>query len=78
MTFAAEKPPPCHVLSEVALMAAEESGDYEKRLFLSGEGAVQVFTVLAGAWADNPSSGAPALRILSSGHLSVAGNIIAS
>jgi hypothetical protein len=29
LTFAAEKPPPCHVLSEVALMAAEESGDYE-------------------------------------------------
>jgi hypothetical protein len=29
LTFVAEKPPPCHVLSEVALMAAEEGGDYE-------------------------------------------------
>jgi hypothetical protein len=29
LTFAAEKPPPCHVLGEVALMAAEESGDYK-------------------------------------------------
>jgi len=29
LTFAADKPPPCHVLSEVALMAAEESGDYK-------------------------------------------------
>jgi len=29
LTFTAEKPPPCHVRNEVALMAAEESGDYE-------------------------------------------------
>ena len=29
LTFVAEKPPPCHVLTEVVLMAAEESGDYE-------------------------------------------------
>jgi len=29
LSFVAEKPPPSHVLSEVALMAAEESGDYE-------------------------------------------------
>jgi len=29
LTFVAEKPPPSHVLSEVALRAAEESGDYE-------------------------------------------------
>jgi hypothetical protein len=28
-TFVAEKPPPCHVLSELALMAAEESEEYE-------------------------------------------------
>jgi len=28
LTFAAAKPPPSHVLSEVALMAAEESVDY--------------------------------------------------
>jgi hypothetical protein len=29
LTFEAEKPPPCHVLSEVAPMAAEEGGEYE-------------------------------------------------
>jgi hypothetical protein len=29
LTFAAEKPPPSHVFEPVALMAAEESGDYE-------------------------------------------------
>jgi len=29
LTFVAEKPPPCHVLTEVVLMAAEESADYE-------------------------------------------------
>ena len=29
LTFVAEKPPPCHVLTEVVLTAAEESGDYE-------------------------------------------------
>jgi len=29
LTFAAEKPPPYHVLCEVNLMAAEESGEYE-------------------------------------------------
>jgi hypothetical protein len=28
LTFAAEKPPPSRVLTEVALMAAEESGGY--------------------------------------------------
>jgi len=27
LTFTAEKPPPCHLLSEVALMAAEENGE---------------------------------------------------
>jgi hypothetical protein len=29
LTFVAEKPPPAHVFEQVALMAAEESGDYE-------------------------------------------------
>jgi thiol-disulfide isomerase/thioredoxin len=29
LTFAAEKPPPSHVFEPVALMAAEEGGDYE-------------------------------------------------
>jgi hypothetical protein len=29
LTFAAERPPPSHVLSEVNLMAAEGSGEYE-------------------------------------------------
>jgi len=29
LTFAAEKPPPAHILMQVALMAAEESGEYE-------------------------------------------------
>ena len=29
LTFVAEKPPPTHVFEQVALMAAEESGDYE-------------------------------------------------
>jgi len=29
LTFAAEKPPPSHVLEQVVLMAAEESGDYQ-------------------------------------------------
>jgi hypothetical protein len=29
LTFVAEKPPPTHVFKQVALMAAEESGDYE-------------------------------------------------
>ena len=29
LTFAAEKPPPVHVFEPVALMAAEESADYE-------------------------------------------------
>ena len=29
LTFVAEKPPPSHVFEPVALMAAEESGDYE-------------------------------------------------
>jgi hypothetical protein len=29
LTFVAEKPPPSHVFEQVALMAAEESGDYE-------------------------------------------------
>jgi hypothetical protein len=29
LTFAAEKPPPTHVFEQVALMAAEESGEYE-------------------------------------------------
>jgi hypothetical protein len=28
LTFVAEKPPPARVLPEVALMAAEESGEY--------------------------------------------------
>lgn len=28
LTFAAEKPPLSHVFNEVALMAAEESGEY--------------------------------------------------
>jgi hypothetical protein len=28
LTFAAAKPPPCHVFEQVALMAAEESEDY--------------------------------------------------
>ena len=28
LTFVAAKPPPSHVFTEVALMAAEESGDY--------------------------------------------------
>jgi hypothetical protein len=29
LTFVAEKPPPAHAFEQVALMAAEESGDYE-------------------------------------------------
>jgi hypothetical protein len=29
LTFAAEKPPPVHVFEQVALMTAEESGEYE-------------------------------------------------
>ena len=29
LAVAAEKPPPYHVPCEIALMAAEESGDYE-------------------------------------------------
>jgi hypothetical protein len=29
LTFIAEKPPPAHALEQVALMMAEESGDYE-------------------------------------------------
>jgi hypothetical protein len=29
LTFVAEKPPPEHVFGQVALMAAEEGGDYE-------------------------------------------------
>jgi len=29
LTFAAEKPPPVHVFEQVALMAAEERGEYE-------------------------------------------------
>lgn len=28
LTFAAEKPPPSHIFTEAALMAAEESVDY--------------------------------------------------
>ena len=28
LTFAAAKPPPSHVFEQVALMAAEESGEY--------------------------------------------------
>jgi hypothetical protein len=29
LTFVAEKPPPTHVFEQVALMAAEEGGEYE-------------------------------------------------
>ena len=29
LTFVAEKPPPAYAFEQVALMAAEESGDYE-------------------------------------------------
>jgi hypothetical protein len=29
LTFVAEKPPPAHIFMQVALMAAEECGDYE-------------------------------------------------
>jgi len=29
LTFVAEKPPPAHVFEQVALMATEESRDYE-------------------------------------------------
>ena len=29
LTFVAEKPPPIHVFGQVALMAAEEGGEYE-------------------------------------------------
>jgi hypothetical protein len=29
LTFATEKPPPVHVFEPVALIAAEESGEYE-------------------------------------------------
>ena len=28
LTFAAAKPPPSHVFTEIALLAAEESGEY--------------------------------------------------
>jgi hypothetical protein len=34
LTFAAEKPPPAQAFEQVALMAAEESGDYEMPAFL--------------------------------------------
>lgn len=30
MKFVAEKPPPSHVFEQVALMAAEESGEYSR------------------------------------------------
>ncbi|MGZ8896393.1 MAG: hypothetical protein ACXW3H_09315 [Candidatus Aminicenantales bacterium] len=29
LTIAAEKPPPAHAFEQTALLAAEESGDYE-------------------------------------------------
>jgi len=29
LKFVAEKPPPAHIFEQAALMAAEESGDYE-------------------------------------------------
>jgi hypothetical protein len=29
LTFATERPPPAHAFEQVALMAAEESGEYE-------------------------------------------------
>jgi hypothetical protein len=29
LTFVGEKPPPAHVFEQTALIAAEESGDYE-------------------------------------------------
>jgi hypothetical protein len=38
LTFVAEKPSPAHVFEQVALMAAEESGDYEYRVMPRGEG----------------------------------------
>ena len=38
LTFIAEKPPPPHALEQVALMAAEESGEYEERRLEEGSG----------------------------------------
>ena len=43
LTFAAEKPPPAHVFEQVALMAAEESGDYEQRQILRGKRGLASF-----------------------------------
>jgi hypothetical protein len=37
LMFTAEKPPPVHVFEQVALMAAEESGEYELRQLERGE-----------------------------------------
>ena len=33
LTFVAEKPPPAHVFEQVALMVAEEGGEYEQSAF---------------------------------------------
>jgi len=47
LTFIAEKPPPAHI-GQVALPAAEESGDYEWRLISSGEGVCRRLTPTRG------------------------------
>jgi hypothetical protein len=43
LTFVAEKPPPAHVFEQVALIAAEESGDYEYRVMPRGGGGLSRF-----------------------------------
>ena len=44
MTFVAEKPPPSHVVEQVALMAAEESGDIFDHLIFTGRESLSSFS----------------------------------
>jgi len=64
LTFVAEKPPPAQIFEQVALIAAEESGDYDKRVM--PRGGLSRFGRFSAVLTDNPSVGIPALRILSS------------
>jgi len=43
LTFAAMKPPPSHVFEQVALMAAEESGEYFQAFEITGSGSLSSF-----------------------------------
>ena len=45
LTFVAENPPPAYVFEQVALLGAEESGDYEWRLTPRGRQTVHVWAV---------------------------------